>query len=392
MSTTPRLASLTKDKIKLRMKHFSRIEENELKKISFPYANREPLKRGIFPVPMLVRYLLVNILNFIDLGRQEKTMWIVPFYYEKLPFMISFEKFGLRFYYALYAKPEEVREAKKRIISEIDMAIKILEKELLMPFGKRQIEKGNVTLENNYHRLRNMYEFFREQSEYWYGEGQKREEEEVQTSNGHEYTSIRIFGPNEGFYNTSAMINAFYSWLEHVLILVLPFTSFDPGTDDLLDLVKSHWPVKFKRVFDINQDKEAKEIYDNLVNVKDQYRNPILHGLFEKGGGSLFFHLQGAGAIPLIPREFGDSLLLRIIPVEEKDFTEVCDVFDRFDEWMKRKEKVNYGMIYAESGLSVPFDKKSLEKFEKHMTSEDNFSQFVEDEGRFQTMYDNMDW
>lgn len=78
-----------------------------------------------------------------------------------------------------------------------------------------------------------------------------------------------------------AMIDAYFSRLEHFLVLALPFVGYKRDSDDLSQFIGSLWSDKFRRIFEI-KNKEVQQHYDVLVGIKEKYRNTFAHGGFEK--------------------------------------------------------------------------------------------------------------
>ena len=64
------------------------------------------------------------------------------------------------------------------------------------------------------------------------------------------------------------MVNAYFSRLEHVLVLTLPFTEIDPSNGAVRQFAAKGWLDKLKALFDLDQDDTAKRIRDILGQVK----------------------------------------------------------------------------------------------------------------------------
>jgi hypothetical protein len=194
----------------------------------------------------------------------------------------------------------------------------------------------------------------------------------------------------QGFYYALAMIDAFFSRLEHLLIIVLPFIGFDPKKQSLSYMMSANWTDKYKRVFDLDIDRKAKSLYDELIFVKEKYRNAITHGYFEKQGASLFFH-SPPYAVPILLSRFKDSIHYSFLPISEKSFKDVCSLFDRTDAFLK-SGKTKYGVRYAESGLDVPFDSVFMSEYRSASTSDEAFKEFLDRTCYLADQSENMDW
>ena len=362
--------------------------ENNPEKITHPKNGFRILPQE-FPVPQLIYFLLSKIFTGYTRHRLEKTLWTVSFYYKGFEAEFALQKLGLRLYLSdLITDSPEREQIKNQILSKIKKATSILDRKVLTEYAKKQIIQGDVTIDNQYVKFSNMYYYFREQAkEAFNGKGDN--------SQG----AQKVFGidPNKfqlnliGFYNTSAMIDTYFSRLEHLLVISLPFLKFNPEKINLLEFISTNWGNKFKLVFNVKNDNKAKSFYDKLKVIKEKYRNTFSHGGFEKEGASLFFHLPEVGAITASLSKFDKSPHFNFFPIEINTFEEVCKLFDDFDKWLE-KNTLPFAVKYANSGLEVSFDKNSVSEYNTAMESEYNFNQLIEKKGYYSDMFTNMDF
>lgn len=127
---------------------------------------------------------------------------------------ISFEKFGICFYV-----DEESRALinPDEIIGKLQKTIKVAEKHILTLIAKEQIGNANVTIVNQFYRLNSLYKYFRGRAAECYDLLEKVDK--LKDKNDF----VRVYNVNfntktEGAYNCLAMIDAFFSRLEHFLI------------------------------------------------------------------------------------------------------------------------------------------------------------------------------
>ena len=324
-----------------------------------------------FPVPELVLITLRDGLNCEKFGPFEKCRWSVPVVYRGIPFAFEYRKFGL---FALTIDDEAtVAPLLSVFFTKLGKAVKATA-DALKILCQEQIAKLSVTVPNRFLDLDRMYRFFRECA----AESYQRPDPPMRviSVNATGKPSVRarpmLQGPREGFYHTTAMLNAYFSRLELVLVLVLPFANFDESEFDLLDYIGSNWDDKYGRLFDLDQDKEAKRLYDRMKVAKERYRNPIAHGGFEKGGASLHFHVPTVGAVPASLVAVRDSWTFSFIPIPEASYKEICVLFDDVDAFLARAH-TRYGWKFAESGLDVVFGGKIRERYREAMASEETF-------------------
>lgn len=342
-----------------------------------------------------------------DLGPAEKLAWEYPFRFRNRPCSIALQKFGLR----LYITPQDGEDSEsldataREIIGKISVASRCIERRALTKVAKSELQAGRVTIHNQNGRLRAMYEFFRRLAERAYsGEGllikdlpnsrasgSTPEAEELART-----LQITIGAPlareREGFYATIAMINSYFSLLEHMLVLSLPATDFDPVRESITDFIGSKVFEKYDRVFDVQRDAEAKKFRVRLHGAAEVWRNPYGHGAFDKKHGTLYFRIPGAGAFPAILSDIRSHPTFQFFPDRESAFGDVCVLFDELDEWF-RNGPVRHGVRWVEAGLAVSFDAESLDRFRSAVASGDAaFEHFLDREAYADDQASNMEW
>ena len=141
-------------------------------------------------------------------------------------------------------------------------AQRVVNKSVLQPQLAAEIQAGNVTVTNQHAMLRDGYEYFRNEAKGAYaGDGRLPPDNFL-------VDLIAGAGSQEGWWNTlRPMVQAYFSLLEHVLIGCLPFTSFDPATEDLVWVIGAKWNEKMKTVVDPT-DSESKRQFDALHDIR----------------------------------------------------------------------------------------------------------------------------
>jgi hypothetical protein len=232
--------------------------------------------RAQLPVPALVYFAFVEIVGCEDLGREERQAWAIPFEFRGMPFELLLGKYGLEL--SVYEEPGKGADARliEQMIRQLSRSLRVLEKHVFAPYAVKQISMGNVTVRNQLGSLKSLYGYFRQgAAESFAGKGRLKS-----APDGGIFR--RTTEQMEGFFNTVAMVNAYFSVLEHTLVLVLPCTDFDPVNEGLTKFIGKRWREKFQRVYEINKDATAKKLYDRLHHISDQYRNTYAHGGFDK--------------------------------------------------------------------------------------------------------------
>lgn len=342
------------------------------------------------PLPSLVFICMVMIKGYSYWGKDEKLLWTIPFRYKDCSLLLSHRKFGLELLSNSTTPPSQ--GLVDRIIKQLNKAVKITDK-LMQPHADKQVKAGNVTVVNSYHKLNMMYRFFRRKAKERFRRATSAPTSLEPSKTGHISPLInwRVQHEREGAYYSAAMIDAFFSRLEHVLVLVLPFVGFDPVHEDLVAFISSSWNNKFKRIFDIEHNQLAKSLYDQLDSAREKYRNPITHGYFEKSGASLYFHIPNLGAIPVRLSKFREGLHYSFLPISETSLEEVCYLFDRVDVLL-RSGMAGKGFVFAKTGLNIAFDDNSLAEYRSACSSKRSLRNLIDREAQWDAIASNMDW
>jgi hypothetical protein len=344
------------------------------------------------PLPYMVRLTLLLGTNCKHILRPfEKTAWAIHLEYKGVQMRLEHGKFGMRLATPTGVAPTLIDE----FIATLQRAFRVADR-LLQPLVEDQIRRGNVTIPNIFHRLDARYAFFRKRALRAYTSKDKREERIaelfVKALEAKRVISLDPVKPErEGFYYAAAALDAYFSRLEHVLALVLPFVAHDPSRLDLLKFIASNWTRKIKAVFDLGSNQEANKLYDELRSVKERYRNPLSHGGFEKDGASLLIHVRGIGAVPTRLSGFKESIHYEFFPVTPLSFGEACKVFDAVDRYLKNGP-TRFGWRWMDAGLNVAFDNGSIKRYRSGMVSDKAFDALVGEMSQWVDAESNMDW
>jgi hypothetical protein len=274
-------------------------------------VSRERPERHAFPVPELVLFALRDVMGFAWTGHGEKVRWTIYCAFENYPISLSLTKFGFGITYPTSIGVDRAR----RLRRQLSRAVRAVE-EVIQRLSLDEMQQGNVGLANRYHEFDQRYRFLRGTALEKYQEPDPPPTPIV-SPQGKVIGSQGVIMQNIRFasYLCIAMVDAFFSRLEHLLILLLPFSAFDPGNGALVKLIKDGWEAKYRALFDIAADKHAKKLYDALKALREGVRNPYAHGGFEKGWWSLFFPLPNVGMIPASLTRIVDSVQFQFIPL-----------------------------------------------------------------------------
>lgn len=348
---------------------------------------RAEVPSGRLLAPGLVAWLLQDFIGSANLGRTEKIAWEIRFEFQGRRCALAFQKFGLR----LYFDPDGLGDGgagavAEEVLAGLERGLRVAEREVFRPYAEAQVRAGNVTINNQYHRLRGMYEHFRA---------------------GAEHPATPLAPPADGgsltagwnqrarekslrFFNAVAMVNAYFSLLEHTLVLVWPFVNYMPGTDDLERFVGKRWSDKFNTVFDVTVPGTAKALYDRLRDVAEEYRNTYSHGAFDKVRGAFLIHFP-RGAVPARLSDIRGRAQFEVFPIMEPKLSDITVLFDEVDEWMSTGP-AEFGMQYVTSGYDVPVNGENIATARSAMDSREDFDEYLARLGYEIDQMTNMDW
>jgi hypothetical protein len=333
--------------------------------------------------PYSIFLALVTFSKFPYYGRSEKIAWSLPVRFKGVPYLISHQKFGLKIHPANPAATNEELEA--ALIDRLLHAVRITDG-LVKPFAEDQVRVGKVTIGNHGTLYRGKYEFFRAKAEECY-----EMPEQVAGEDPLITINRKLKMDREGFFYASAALEAYFSYLEHLLVLVLAFCNFDPAKDNLVEFITSFWTEKFKRIFDLGSDNEAERIYHSLLQIKEKFRNPLSHGGFDRDATTLHFHVSGLGAVPMSLSRYAESIHFGFNPIEAVSFKEVCEVLDRAEEFFVTGPK-RLEMHCVMSGIDVAFNERSVQEYQKATESYAAAEAFIEYRLSEMDNAANMDW
>ena len=349
--------------------------------------DRNKLSPIDFPMPSLLLFALRDLHGLRRWGPGEKLLWGITADYQGTPFSVTFEKFGACIYFPTSTPPETRNE----ILDKLKSVAKIAEAHL-RTIASVQIESGNVTIENMYVRLDNRYMFFRERA-YDSFRSPRPKLKPLDKDNSGKVCSW-IGSPCkpmiEGGYFAGAMIDSYFSRLEHLFVLVLPFLDFETYGNALVEFVGKTWGEKWKTIFNLAICQKAKMNYEQLREVKEAFRNPLAHGGFGKRGTSFFFHVEKVGALPALLSKKDVSPDISITPVPERSYRDICACFDATDMFLA--EELGPGVEFAKTGLDIALSEDFRSRCKEAAESAESLQEFIALESYEFERHANMDF
>lgn len=344
------------------------------------------------PPYYLVYFLLVDLLGFKNLGQFEKLAWSVPIDYNGKAFLIEHRKFGLGIF---VNNPKAHEAAAAEIATRIQKAAK-----LARPYFEWRAESAvagsKLNVKNHTDVLSERFKYFlseyRAVAEHIHVEKDPRKAlSPVEgISDWGEYFSKPYTPSEKAAWLASAVIDAFFSFTEHVFIHLAILQGKITIGKEVASLAEGDWAHKFKAVFNLG-DPMAKCFYDDLTEIRRQHRNFVAHGSFGKQGEAFTFH-SGAGAAPvLLPHMRGRQKFALNGPLTVKD-PEAIQTILRFIDFLWAEEREPARIYLQRTGLPVILTMAMDGTYSKAMQSSEEMEKLaanlVSEWGRSA----NMDW
>ena len=353
------------------------------------------LSREDFPVPEMLLLMLRNFLGWRWYGPGEKVRWTVYGTFSGEPIAIELGKFGL----TLLSSPA-LSKSQKRIEGQLKSAVNIVEK-FIKPVLDQQILSGNVALGNHLTEFVSRYEFFRGQAEKAFRRAKRKVKQKPTAGNAlpEGIISGLMLGYNrsmraqqEGFYHSVAMVDAYFSALEHRLNLLRAFTGVPLPEGGFKVFMSKTWNEKLDELLEATPSPEARKTLQGMRDIKERIRNPFAHGGYENDKGALHVHVPSIGTIPGNITKFGKSARFSFIPIGANDHELNCAVFDEVDKLLSDGHLAGAHRL-MEAGIDPSFDEESLRSYREAVSGgEKELEAFIDHWSYMWELHANMDY
>jgi len=350
------------------------------------------LERSEFAVPELLLFTLRNVMGWRWTGHGEKERWAVLGSVAGNPVGFALRKFGL---HLLRGEPDNVDD--KRIVGQLHAALKIVEA-FLEPYAHAQVEVGELLVVNHFAEFVNRYGFFRQKAEAAFKRAKRlprrrksSDPDKVITSwaddLNHAWASTR-----DGFFLSTAMVDSYFSSLEHRLILLKAFKGAPLVPGEFRAFLSLRWDEKLTDILVVSGNRRAELALGKLRNIKERIRNPFAHGGVENDNGSLFIHIPHIGAVPANFSRHGRSARFSLFPIEAEGHAEACAVFDEVDALLST-EALSGPHRLVDAGVDPSFDQDSIARYAAAIAGGDaQIEAFIRSWGAEWDRHANMDY
>ena len=365
---------------------------------SMHYGSRRTSAGRGLPEHYLVYFLLVDLLGFKNLGRDEKLAWSVPVDLEGQVLFIEHRKMDLGVLRAEDLNPEKAEPAAREIVRLVNKGVRVAR-----PYfdwrAEQAVNNSEVNVMNKCNQLYDRFEFLLGLYE--------SKTTEVQANAGntvkevYENGAVRISVPEyhlsrEAEWLAISVVESFFSWTEHVFVHLAILQGKCVTGDDVNELAAAEWRDKFKTALDLN-DTTLKSYYDRLMTLRNQVRNFVTHGAFGKSGEAFLFH-SDAGAVPVqLPHRRGEySYRFPSFPEfigtqrTQKD-QEAIECIQSFVDYI-RSGPLNPAWVFLDEGMDLVLTHAQDGTYKLAMESKENMHEFIAYWTYLEDIYANMDF
>jgi hypothetical protein len=352
--------------------------------------------------PWAIRFFIVDVIGGHDTGRDEKQAWAAPLEMDGNLIWFAFRKFGV----SATVYGAETEEAAADIVADcmqrMGKAIPVVTRDLIEPLIAEAVTQGAFTVPNKFGYFHDMYAHLRSLSEDTAAKAAATSPVREILGNGGMSTHFAgaVLARDAEFEAVGSLF-AFFSLLEHLLVIGLAFTEYDPLQEPFGDFLRMNWGEKFKRVVGL-KDKDDKLIYDTLRLLADENRNPSAHGGVDRNVANVHVHLAGYGAVPTgitstsqrPIHTFEPELPRSVYPFADYHFfggsVDGWGAVDAVLAWM-RSGPLADAFTYGESTLPVWFDSDSRKEL-RAAAAAGELEEFMDRRSFMIDQASNMDW
>jgi hypothetical protein len=353
------------DRIRLILKDFKKAKEK-------PKEHLSNVSTGIYAPPSYIVLILMFLIGIPNIGnKSEKISWNVYIEYKGQIFMIRDSvKSGTWSIETVMAKGRS-SATHKEIQSKILKASLLLDKVLAMEL-EQKINEGDFYLNNAYVKLYPIFRFYELRlSESIEMSDSPQKQEGLADMLNMDFKSNKEIG-NYCF----ALMTSFFSLTEFIFEV---FYLFEPKSVSLADFNIRKWHEKFKLLFPIEKSTKLKSLYDNFIDIKNNYRNPLTHGLLNRDA----YLIPIAGK--MIPYSYKNlnKVYHQFFIIEKQEAIHIISVFNQFLTFIESNDPYRYYMYFIKYSFPIPAKSENIDALKQKMTNFEAFKEYIDNQVRY---------
>lgn len=180
---------------------------------------------------------------------------------------------------------------------------------------------------------------------------------------------------NQARWLHEAAVDAFFAWSEQALVHIAVLMGKLTNGKAIADLLRREFGDKCKLVLDLS-DANDKASYDDILELRVQLRNYVVHGSFGKDRSTFQFHSR-VGAVPLRILSSGSRSGFSFGTDRSRNWESDYDRVDRFLERLWAGGRLP-AKQYLEAGLPCILTYATNGTYHRAMQNEDEMRDFIE--------------
>jgi len=341
-----------------------------------PHAAGELHRYLIFqqePTTYLLKLALEAVLG-TRLPQRDKKLWVADLVFRGRLWQIDDWKGAS---WTLYGPPRAETD-KEQLLRKLAAAARIVERVMDTEAGVRA---GEFALLNQFMRIANYYSYLRQDAEalltLTIGDEPPRELGITHTPGGgtviaQEMTAVNNYWEKWQRADAAAAgaVIFFFGLME--IFFDACFALGDRKGINYQEFHRKDWGERFKFVMDVST-KPAADIYANLLQVKDRYRNVFAHA------SPTFMVLHPLlGWIPAERQRLNEPQMNPMFAFDAKEIQATFALFDQAMQLFEQHDKTWAATLYAKTPLAIPLEPQQVASLMKHATSPETFQQEID--------------
>ncbi len=348
-------------KIKELLKDFKEVDESTVESLNTCVTkyNENPLN------PDLMSYCFDKILGFkVNYRVFDKVNYLIRFDYKGSAGYVEHQKLSYGFYIDSNYKDE--------VLSIFHIVKEILE-EYFMDNAKVSLTNNDFTMENEYFEYSRKFTFYENRVEELSNKIKHVEDEKKKDFlKNSEDTFIKLadkynFYQEKSYklkleilYSIETYIDVFYSFLEHILTLLYPFTNeFDISKSYFKEYIHNPRWTWSRKIEDVFNHLDIADTIKGLREIKEIHRNRNAHGSFSRELKA-YVYIKDWGRYPLyVGKEYLQGFTEEYnITLNYERFIEYKDIFNQFFDLLDKEYPIP--MTFIKSAVPIPVNVEIL--------------------------------
>lgn len=323
------------------------------------------------PPSYLVRAALERVFGHRFRSMHDKSAWSVAFTYKDEVFELSDWKNSTWNIYGHKTGGVVAAELERKVSA----AAKILDGHLKDVCSDLR-KKGDLSLDNQFHRYHALFDMFRHECEKQLG---FRPEPARQKTRRHPSGVVEVIEST-----MAALMDSSFKAQGNLLAAVIFFFSLSEVIFDACFALSDRQGVDYKAFRDLSWEERfksilrltstwEKKVYERLLPIRRFYRNIPVHA-----DPVYAFFIKGIGLIPATFDHLSNPNLIPLGLSNNEEAKVVLGDLEEALEFFRDHPLTRYGFAYAESGLVIHLSPERLKRHREHMTSIEGFREYLE--------------